>query len=156
MLLENGGIEEVLFAEVAPRVGQNFSTAVTGRVAVLYVVPQLLHVVDALLANENCAAFQAHKAEGFLVGLLHVAPQTLLVWKVCFMSAVGNETIEGSQFHALDLGGAVRVVNTVVLAVYVALMAYAPVKLFPSEAPVACNYDFFEYLFAERAAFVTH
>ena len=56
VLLEHVGIEKVLLAEVAPWVGQDFSSAVTGRVAVLNVVPQFLHVVNTLLADEHCAA----------------------------------------------------------------------------------------------------
>ena len=57
MLTEYIAIEEELLTEVTPGVRQDFGTALTGGISMLNVLPQLLHVVDTLLANEDCAAF---------------------------------------------------------------------------------------------------
>lgn len=57
MLTEYVAIEEELLTEVTPGMRQDFSTSLTGRISMLDMLPQLLHVVDTLLANEDCAAF---------------------------------------------------------------------------------------------------
>jgi len=40
---------------------------------------QFLHMVDALLSDENSAAFEADETESLLMDGLHVTPQALLV-----------------------------------------------------------------------------
>ena len=57
VLLEAVDVEEVLLAEVAPRVGQYLSAPITRRVTMLNVVSQFLHVVDALLPYKHSAPF---------------------------------------------------------------------------------------------------
>mgnify|MGYP001206290784 FL=1 len=74
MLTEYVAIKEELLTEVTPGMRQDFSTTLTGRISMLNVLPQLLHVVDPLLANEDCAAFQADETESFLMRGLHMAP----------------------------------------------------------------------------------
>jgi len=66
-------IEVVLFAEVAPGVGQDLGTPLVGGVSVLDVLPELLDVVDAVLANKDSAALETDFAESFLVHRLEVA-----------------------------------------------------------------------------------
>ena len=89
-------IEEEFFTKVAPGMRQDLSPAVTRWITMLDVRSQLLHVVDALLANEDSAALQADKAESFLVCGLHVAPQALLVWELLLVLTVGDQAGEHS------------------------------------------------------------
>ena len=92
MLFKLISIEEVLFAEVAPRMRQNLGASVAGRVTVLYVLAQRLHVIYALLADEHGAAFEADFAESLLMHLLHVPSQALLVRELLLVGATRNET----------------------------------------------------------------
>ena len=96
VLTEDVAVEEELFTEIAPGMRQDLSPAVTRWVAMLDVRSQLLHVVDALLANEDGAALQTDEAESFLVRGLHVAPQALLVRELLLVLTVGDQAGEHS------------------------------------------------------------
>ena len=74
VLAEDIAIEVELFAEVAPWVRQDLGAAIVRRVSMLYVRPQLLHVVYTLLSNEDGAALQADQTERLLMRGLHMAP----------------------------------------------------------------------------------
>ena len=89
VLAEDIAIEEELFTEIAPRMRKDLRAALVRRVPMLYMLSQLLHVVDALLANEYRAALQADQTERLLMRGLHMPPQTLLVRELLFMVAVG-------------------------------------------------------------------
>ena len=57
VLIERVSIEEKLFAKVTPWMWQNFGASVTGRVSMLNVTPELLHMVDPLLSYKHSATF---------------------------------------------------------------------------------------------------
>ena len=156
VLAEDIAIEEELFAEIAPRMRKDLRTALVRRVPMLYVHPQLLHVVDALLANEDRAALQAHQAERLLMRGLHMSPQTLLVRELLFMVAVGYQARQRSELHAFDLGRSVRVVDGLIGSVLVALVAHIVVELGPGELFVLRDDNLLQLLLAERTIFVLH
>ena len=58
---------------------QDLSSSVTSRITVFNMHAQFLHMVDALLSDENSTSFEAYQAEGLLMDGLHVAAQALLV-----------------------------------------------------------------------------
>lgn len=60
-------VEEVLFAEVAPGMREDFGLSVIAWVSVLNMGFEFLDVVDPLLPNEYESAFETNLAEGFLV-----------------------------------------------------------------------------------------
>lgn len=57
VLLEAVDVEEVLLAEIAPGVRQYLGAPVAGRITMLNMVPQFLHVIDALLPHKYSAPF---------------------------------------------------------------------------------------------------
>lgn len=67
---ENEVVEEVLLAEVAPGVGQDFGALFGAGVAVLNVASQLFDVVDSLLTNKDGPASEANFAECLLMHCL--------------------------------------------------------------------------------------
>ena len=156
VLAEDIAIEEELFTEVAPRVRKDLGAALVGRVPVLYVLPQTLHVVDALLSNEDGAALQADQTERLLMRGLHMSPQTLLVRELLLVVAVGYQTCERSELHALDLGRPVGVVDGLIGAVLVALVPHVAIELGPGELLVLRDDDLLQLLLAQRAVFVLH
>jgi hypothetical protein len=81
-------VEVVLLAEVAPRMGQDFCTLLRPWVAVLNVISQLPHVVDALLSDEHRPARQTHLAESLLVRTLKVPSERLHIREVLRACAV--------------------------------------------------------------------
>ena len=111
MFAEYIAIEEELLTKVAPGMGQNLGALVTGRVTVLDMITQLLHVIDSLLANENCAAFEADETESFLVNRLHMASQTFLVRELFLVLTLIHQTSESSELHAFDLRRSIRVMD---------------------------------------------
>lgn len=88
VLAKHVAVEEIFLAKIAPGVRQNLSSSIIRWVAVFDVRAQLLHVVDPLFADKDRATFQADQAESLLMGLLHMAPQTLLVRELLFVLAV--------------------------------------------------------------------
>ncbi len=81
-------VEVVLLAEVAPRMGQDFCALLRPWVAVLNVISQLPHVVDALLSDEHRPARQTHLAESLLVRTLKVPSERLHIREVLRACAV--------------------------------------------------------------------
>ena len=156
VLAEDIAIEEELFTEIAPGMRKDLRAALVRRVPMLYMLSQLLHVVDALLANENRAALQADQTERLLMCGLHMPPQTLLVRELLFMVAVGYKACQRSELHAFNLGSSVRVVDGLISAVLVALVPHIVVKLGPRELLVRSYDNLLQLLFAERAIFVLH
>ena len=57
MLSKDVIIEEEFFAKIAPRVRQYLGAPVAGRITMLDMVPQFLHVIDALLPYKYSAPF---------------------------------------------------------------------------------------------------
>jgi hypothetical protein len=68
-------IEQELFTEVAVRVRQNISVCLISYISKLNVLTQSLHVVNALLSDEDCASLETNFAESFTVNLLKMALQ---------------------------------------------------------------------------------
>ena len=60
-------IEEVLLAEVTPRVGKDLSALLIHWVTMLNMAPKGLHGVQALFPNEHGATLDANFAESLLV-----------------------------------------------------------------------------------------
>ena len=94
-------VKEELLAEVTPWVGEDLCTTITRWVPMLDVSSQVLHVIDSLLTDENCAAFQADETKGLLMRVFHVAPQAFLVWEVILGSALVDQASQSSKLHAL-------------------------------------------------------
>jgi len=88
-------------------------------------------MIDALFADKDSSSLKAHEAESLLMRSLHVAPQALLVWKVLLALAVVHEASKRAQLHSFNLRLPVRVEDRFISAVLIALMADAPVELFP-------------------------
>lgn len=63
MLLKFLNIVKKFFAEVTPWVWQDLGAPFRPEISMFNVRTQLLNVVNPLLPNENCAAFQADFAE---------------------------------------------------------------------------------------------
>lgn len=156
MFAKDVAIEEELLAEVTPGVGQNLSAPVTGRVAVLDMLPQLLHMVDPLLSYKDSAALKTDEAEGLLVRRFHMPSQAFLVRELFLVLAITDQTSECSKLHAFNLGRSVRVIDCLISPILVALMPHIVVKFIPGERLVLSDNDFFELSFAERTIFVVH
>ena len=60
-------IEEILLAEVAPRMRQDLCLLICASVSLLYMLFNLLDVVEPLLSNEYQATFQANFAKSLLM-----------------------------------------------------------------------------------------
>ena len=67
VLLEAVDVEEVLLAEVTPRVGKDLSALLIHWVTMLNMAPKGLHGVQALFPNEHGATLDANFAESLLV-----------------------------------------------------------------------------------------
>ena len=50
--------------------------------------PKLLHMVDPLLSNKDCATLETDEAESLLVIRFHVPSQALLVWELFLVVAI--------------------------------------------------------------------
>ena len=50
--------------------------------------PQLLHMVDPLLSNKDCATLETDEAESLLVIRFHVPSQALLIWELFLVVAI--------------------------------------------------------------------
>ena len=72
------------------------------------------------------------------------------------MIAVGHQACERSELHALDLGRSVRIVDGLICAVLVALVANIVIKSVPRELLVLRDDNFVQLLLAEWAIFVLH
>lgn len=57
---------------------------------------EFLHVVDALLSDENGAAFETDQTECLLMNCLHVAAQAFLVRERVFCRTISDQTCECS------------------------------------------------------------
>jgi len=90
VLVKYSTIEEELLTKIAPWMRQDFCTSVTGGVSMLDVTPELLHVVDSLLADEHGAALEANQAESLLMGRFHVAAQAFLVGEGLLLAAIAD------------------------------------------------------------------
>ena len=67
MIMENSGIKEELFTEIAPRMRQYLCATITRWITVFNMIAQLLHVIDSLLSDKDSASFQTHQTEGLLM-----------------------------------------------------------------------------------------
>ena len=67
MVIKGKIVEQELFTQVAVGMRKNLTMSVITGVTKLNVISQGLHMIHALLSNEDCAPFQAHFAKCLVV-----------------------------------------------------------------------------------------
>ena len=79
MIVKDQIIEEVRLAEVAPGMRQDLCLLICTSVTMIYMLSQVLHVIEPLLLDKDKAALQAHLTKSLLVLLLQVKFETFQV-----------------------------------------------------------------------------
>ena len=98
MINEYQLVEEVFFAEIAPRVRQDLSLLFSARVSMFDMLRKLFaHIVESLLSDKHQAALHAYFAESLLVLTLQVLFKRLYICIFKVWIAIVNQAMHLSQ-----------------------------------------------------------
>ena len=123
VIIECQVVEEELLAKVAVGVRQDLSMAFVTQITLLDMGPQGVHMVQTLLADEDCSAFEANFAERLLVPGLHVALERGPIRKLLLCTrTVWDWAVQCSQQETCLLGSIVVIVDRVVFGILLTLL----------------------------------
>ena len=148
MVHERKVIEKVLLTEVAPRVRQDFCTAICAHVTKLNVAAELLYMVYSVFSDEHSSTLKTDFAESFLVHWLQVTTKRFDIRECLWTLAVVHQTLKRPQLHTSSFCSRILVKDRLIFFV---LNCVVRVKLIPCQSGVVANDNLLKLLFANTA-----
>jgi len=134
-------IEEELLAEVTVWMGHDLPVLFIADVSVFDVGTELLYVIESLLSDEDCTAFEADLAEGSVVRAFQMPLERSHVRKVLSGVAIMNQAIQRTKVQARLLRCRTMEIHSIILWVCLAIPFDLLVEKAPGKILIIRDYD---------------
>jgi len=134
-------VEQELLAEVAVWMGHDLSVPFIADVSVFDVGTELLYVIESLLPDEDCTAFEADLAEGSVVRTFQMPLERWLVREVLSGVAIMDQAIQRTKVQARLLRCLTMEIHGIILWVFLAIPFDLLVEKAPGKILIIRDYD---------------